>query len=210
MTLRPVAPAPCVGSSDADRIDAARRRWLGASLALVLPLGFGGCALLAPREIGLSEAELLSALATRFPAQRRVMQIFDLKLARPRLKLLPADNLVAIALDVGLEDTLLHRRLDGGLGFTTALRYDAARRSVVLSGVRADAVGIDGLPQVLAGSVNSWGGLLAEQLLEGAVVRQLKPEELDRLRQAGRRPGTVNVTDHGVSLALEDVEASAR
>jgi hypothetical protein len=81
---------------------------------------------------------------------------------------------------------------------------------VVLANVRADGVSIDGLPQLLAGSVNTWGGLLAEQLLEGAVVRQLKPAELDRLRQAGRRPGVVNVTDRGVSLALEDAEASAR
>lgn len=210
MTLRPVDPARCVGWTDADRVDAARRRWLGASLALALPFGFGGCALLAPREIALSEAELLSALASRFPAQRRVMQVFDLTLARPRLKLLPAEQRIAIALDVALQGALLRRSLDGALGFTTALRYDAARQSVVLANVRADGVSIDGLPQLLAGSVNTWGGLLAEQLLEGAVVRQLKPAELDRLRQAGRRPGVVNVTDRGVSLALEDAEASAR
>jgi len=186
-----------------------RRLWLGRAVTLALaPLA--GCALLAPREIGLSEAELLSALASHFPAQRRVMQVFDLTLARPRLKLLPADNRIAIALDVGLRDTLLRSQLDGSLGFTTALRYDAAMQSVVLSNVRADGVSVDGLPQLLAGSVNSWGGLLAEQLLEGAVVRQLKPAELDRLRQAGRRPGVVSVSAHGVALVLEDAEAAAR
>lgn len=210
MSLHAIAPIRSAVLPPLGPVDGARRHWLAASLGLVLTVGFSGCALLAPREIGLSEAELLGALASRFPAQRRVMQVFDLTLARPRLKLLPAEQRIAIALDVGLQGAPLRRPLDGALGFTTALRYDAARQSVVLANVRADGVSIDGMPQLLAGSVNTWGGLLAEQLLEGAVVRQLKPAELDRLRQAGRRPGVVNVTDQGVSLALEDTEASAR
>ena len=185
-----------------------RRQWLGrAGLLVLAPLA--GCAAFYPREIGLSEAELLSALATRFPAERRVMQIFDLKLARPRLKLLPVDNRVAIALDLGLQDTVLRRQMDGGLGFTTGLRYDAGRQSVVLTGVRADSASIDGLPRVLAGTVNQWGGWLAEQLLEGAVVRKVSDDELRQVRSRGLHPGAIRVTDRGVALALEE-EASAR
>lgn len=184
------------------------RRWLARSAVLLLaPLA--GCAAFYPREIGLSEAELLSALATRFPAERRVMQIFDLKLARPRLKLLPADNRIAIALDLGLQDSVLRRQMDGGLGFTTTLRYDAGRQSVVLSGVRADSASIDGLPRVLAGTVNQWGGWLAEQLLEGAVVRKVSDDELKQVRSRGLHPGAIRVTDRGVALTLEE-EASAR
>jgi hypothetical protein len=188
------------------RID--RRCWLGRTAVFVLaPLA--GCAAFYPREISLSEAELLSALANRFPAERRVMQVFDLKLARPRLKLLPADNRIAIALDLGLQDTVLRKQFDGGLGFTTGLRYDPARQSVVLTGVRADSASIDGVPRPLAGTVNQWGGWLAEQLLEGSVVRKVSSEELDRVRSRGLHPGAIRVTDRGVALALEE-EASAR
>ena len=116
---------------------------------------------------------------------------------------------IAIVVDLGLQDSLLRRQLEGSLGFSTRLRYDTGRQSVVLHGVRADAASIDGLPRPLAGTVNQWGGWLAEQLLEGAVVRKVSHEELGQVRRRGLQPGAIRVTDRGVVLMLDE-DASAR
>lgn len=163
----------------------------------------GGCAALAPREIVVSESELLGVLASRFPARRTVAGVADVTLSRPRLHLLPADNRVSMVLDISLLEGLLRRPLDGTLALSSGLHYDARRQAVLLAGVRTDQLVVNGAPQVLAGTIRQAGAWLVEQALEGAVVRQITAADMDRLHRAGRQPGDVRVTERGVVVSLE-------
>ena len=66
---------------------------------------------------------------------------------------------------------------------------------------------IDGLPSLLASNVNRWGGLLAEELLEGAVVHTVDRAAIDQAARQGLRPGALKVTEGGVRVTLDPIRA---
>ncbi|MEX8495850.1 hypothetical protein [Sphaerotilus sp.] len=186
-----------------------RRRWLqgGAALALLgLSAGWTGCATGGPREFTLSERQMLAALSERFPASRRVLEIFDVQLSSPRLKLLPAENRLMLGFDLGVQERILtSRTFKGSLMFSSGLRFETGDSTVRLDRVRRENLSIDGLPSLLSSNVNRWGGLLAEELLEGAVVHTVDRAAIDQAARQGWRPGTLKVTDGGVTVTLEPV-----
>jgi len=174
---------PSVFPVDAPGLD--RRQWLqgGVVLALLgLSVGGTGCATVGPREFTLSERQMLAALSGRFPASRRVLEIFEIRLSSPRLKLLPT------------EDRLM-------------LGFDAGDSTVRLDRVRREHLAIEGLPSLLSSSVNRWGGMLAEELLEGAVVHTVDRATIDQAARQGVRPGAIRVTEGGVTVTLEPIRA---
>lgn len=196
--------------------DPARRRvlrrtgaWLGAGLGIGLTVALGGCAAVLPRDYTVSERQILAALEANFPAQRRVLELFDVRLASPRLKLLPQENRLMLGFDVGVAQALLGRgqEMKGNLMFSSALRWEPADGTVRLDKVRRENLVFDGLPAVLASSVNRWGGGLAAELLDGLAVHRVERSTLDRLAQAGLRPTGLSVTPAGVTVALQPVQS---
>jgi len=188
-----------------------RRQWLqgGAVLALLgLSVGWTGCATVGPREFTLSERQILAALSERFPASRRVLEIFEVRLSAPRLKLLPTEDRLMLGFDLGVQERILaSRAFKGSLMFSSGLRFEAGDATVRLDRVRCENLSIDGLPSLLSSSVNRWGGLLAEELLEGAVVHTVARALIDQAARQGLRPGALKVTEGGVRVTLEPVRA---
>lgn len=186
-----------------------RRRMLRGAVALSslgLPGLWVGCASPVPSEFTLSERQILSALSERFPANRRVLEVFDVRLASPRLKLLPAEDRLMLGFDLGVQERLLSSRtFKGNLMFSSGLRYDAGEAAIRLDRVRRENIALEGLPSLLASSVNRWGGLLAEELLEGAVVHTIDRTAIDQAARLGKRPGTLKVTSGGVLMTLEPI-----
>lgn len=181
----------------------------GAALALLgLSAGWAGCATSGPREFTLSERQILAALSERFPANRRVLEVFDVRLASPRLKLLPAEDRLMLGFDLGVQERLItSRTFKGNLMFSSGLRFDAGDATVRLDRVRRENLSIDGLPSLLASNVNRWGGLLAEELLEGAVVHTVDRTAVDQAARQGLRPGALKVTEGGVRVTLDPIRA---
>ena len=75
-----------------------RRRWL---IAALVPLALAGCSALqtGPRHLDISEAQLLSRIAARFPVKQRYLGLFEVTLERPRLRLLPEENRLGTEVD---------------------------------------------------------------------------------------------------------------
>jgi hypothetical protein len=188
------------------------RRRLLQRVAGVVVLGWlGGCATSTPRAFTLSERQILATLAERFPANRRVLEVFDARLASPKLKLLPVEDRLMLGFDLGVQERVLtSRTFKGNLMFSSGLRFDAGDSTIRLVRVRRENLAIDGLPALLASNVNHWGGMLAEDLLEGAVVHQVDPAAIDQAARMGLRPGTLKVTEGGVTVTLELVSANRR
>lgn len=188
-----------------------RRAALRGALALAsvgLPGLWAGCASPGPREFTLSERQILAALAERFPANRRVLEIFDVRLASPKLKLLPSEDRLMLGFDLGVQERMLtSRTFKGHLMFSSGLRFDTGDSTVRLARVRRENIALEGLPSLLASSVNRWGGLLAEELLEGAVVHKVEQTAIDQAARLGLRPGALKVTEAGVTVTLEPIRA---
>ncbi len=195
----------CRGAADLARRSLVWRAlaWAGSAPLLAL----GGCASAGAqgiqREWNLSQVELLNAVAPRFPIKRRVGEIFDLHLLRPRLKLRPSDNKLVFGCDVGVDETLFSgRTFDGNLTFSTGLRYQASDGTVRLDGVRGESFTIAGLPARINEAVSRVGPRVVEEVLQDHEVHRFD----DRLRQGiqllGLQPGDFKVTDAGVRMKL--------
>ena len=195
------------------------------SSLLVGCAGLGG-----PTVITLSEAEIAALIQRSFPLTRRVLEVFDVQLQAPSLRLLPAQNRLAVDLTVSTQDRLFGRTARGQLLFDSALRYDAGDATVRLTQVRVQQVNLSagsvataetvpplaakpapppplvpaplpGPPTTLGPSVRL-GNALAERVLDDLVIYRVPADRLASLRQLGLQPGAVTITARGLEITL--------
>jgi hypothetical protein len=158
-----------------------------------------------PRTVSVSASELQALVAKRFPVERRLFEVFELRLSAPAVRLLPQDNRLATELDLMATDRLSGRALQGWLGLSFALRYEGADGTLRLMQPRVERFDVgDGSAKGsrLGAQAQHLVGPWAEQLLDDWVVYRLKSEQLAALRAAGYRPGTLTVTAQGVDIVL--------
>ena len=169
---------------------------------LTLPAMLVACgALDGPRSVSLSEAELQRRIELAFPLERRVLELLELTLSAPQLRLIPERNRLAAELDIGARDRLRGGQWSGRLAFESALRYDATEQSLRLAQVRVTqlTLGSGGASQAQAERI---GAVLAERVLEGFTVYRLPADKAATLQRAGMVPGEVAVNARGVEITL--------
>jgi hypothetical protein len=114
-----------------------RRQLLQAALAGAVVSGLAGCsAWTGPPVITLGEAELADRLGRLFPLTRRVLEVLDIELSAPRLRLLPESNRLSLALWLRSRERLLGNAGHGQLAFDCALRWVPQEASLRLTQVR--------------------------------------------------------------------------
>lgn len=178
---------------------------LRRAVMLALPATLMACgALEGPRSVSLSEAELQRRIEQAFPLERRVLELLELSLSAPKLRLIPERNRLAAELDIGARDRLRGGQWSGRLAFESALRYDAAEQSLRLAQVRVMqlTLGSGGASQAQAERI---GSVLAERVLEGFTVYRLPADKAASLQRAGMVPGDVAVNARGVEITLVPV-----
>ena len=178
-----------------------------AAFTALAALLFAGCAGLGvPRSIRLSESELQAQLAKRFPMQRSLLDLFDLQLSDPVVRLDAAANRLATELTLSGSERRSGRSLQGRLALDYGLRYEPADGSIRLVQPRVDSLQlgeVPGLSPRRAEMLQSMGIALAERLLDDLVLYRISTERLTALRNAGYRPGTLQVTRSGLEITIE-------
>jgi hypothetical protein len=185
-----------------------RRRLLAAAVATPALL-LGGCAALqpGPRTVDISEARLVELISTQFPFNSRYLELFDVSLASPRVRLIPAENRIGTELGYSVGSFLLgSREYQGKLNLSYGLRFEPSDNTVRLSQVRVEGFEVPGVPSAYAARANRLGGLLAESLLKDFAIHQLKAEDLDIARGWGYQPGALTVQSGGLRLQLDPVK----
>lgn len=171
----------------------------------VLPvvLVLAGCATVAPpRTITLSEADVVRLLEQRAPLQRRLLDVLDVRINRPTVRLLPASNRIATELDVTTTERMSGRTYGGRMAVDYGLRYDDAVQAIRLTQVKVNRIEIDNLPSPQQAGLARLGKLIAENLLNDLVIYRFKPADLRSAEGQGYKPGGVTVTSRGVEVAL--------
>lgn len=204
--MQPCPPRLTLSSAAAGR-PCGRRRWFGLSALAVASSGLAllGCASLGgPTVFTLGEAELQTLVGRAFPQQRRVLELLDLELRLPSVRLLPEHNRLALNLVVEGRDRLSARALQGAIDFDTALRWEPADQSLRLTQVRVQRLSLGAAPA--AGVPGAWaeriGHGVAARLLDDLVVYRLTPERRSELARLGVAPSAVTVTARGVEFTL--------
>ena len=185
-----------------------QRRGLLAASTVLPVLWLAGCAALqpGPRTIEISEAKLVEIINTQFPFNSRYLELFDVSLASPRVRLIPAENRIGTELGYSLGSFLLGARdYQGRLNLSYGLRFEPSDNTVRLSQVRVDGFEVPGVPSAYASRANRLGALLAENLLKDFVIHRLKPADLEIARGWGYQPGALSVVPGGLRLQLDPV-----
>lgn len=167
--------------------------------------GLAGCAGIgAPRSVTVSQAELQALLERQFPHQRRLLEVIDVAIGRPALRLLPERNRLATELELSATERLSGRSARGSLSLDYALRYEASDASVRLTQVRVQQVRLEFGSGTLSPSGARLGGLLAERLLDDVAVWRADPRRLQQLQRAGVAAADIAVTAGGVDIRFAE------
>ncbi len=171
---------------------------------LLLPsllVGMSACAT-SPRTLTFSQADLTRWAQTRFPMDRKMLEVLDVTLSNPQFSLRPESNRLAAVLDLSGKDRLFGRSFTGQLAFDGSLLFDANEQAIRLADVKVSQLKLDGLPSAVQSAVQGLGPLLVQQVFERQPLYRFKPEDLQRAAAAGLKPGALQITGRGIELSL--------
>lgn len=182
-----------------------RRAALGLAVAaLSALLALGGCASLDPRNLVLSQADLQTLVERQFPKDRRLLEVVDLTLNRPVVRLLPERNRIATELDLTVTERLSGRVVRGSLALDHGLRYEPSDGTVRLAQVKVQQLRLDLGGRPFSAQVERLGATVAEQALDDFVLHRLSDERRDALRRAGLERAEFVVTGRGIELRFTE------
>ena len=183
-----------------------RRHFLLPTLVAAAAIFAGCAALFGPRTVDVSQAQLEELLSRRFPLTRRVLEIFDVTVSAPRLRLLPEANRIATDFDLASTDRLLRSQHRGSLALSFGLRFEPSDNTLRVTQVKVERLQIDGAPAPLQRHFERLGTLLAEQGLDAQVVHTLRAKDVEAVQGRGYRPSELRVTPHGLRVTLLPIE----
>lgn len=186
--------------------NARARRTLLAGLAAVSGAALlASCAsVLGPREVDLPLHKLQASLDRRFPVDNRLLELFDVRLSRPQLNVLPGDR-VSLTLDASVAQSFLRNPLAGTLAFSGRLYIDQARSGVYLAEPRIERFAVSGIDESVQRQLaRAANGLLGRAILDIPVYSF----RMDELRYAGVQyvPTRIATTANGLRVSLEPAQ----
>jgi hypothetical protein len=158
------------------------------------------CASIDSRNVTLSPSEVQTLVARQFPRQQRLMELLDVSLANPVVKLLPERNRLATTMDLLASERLSGRALRGSFAIDHGLRFEPSDATVRLANVRVENMSLELAGTPLTGQAARLGGLLAERVLDGFVIYRVSDERRQSMARAGVNNADVAVTERGIEL----------
>jgi len=153
-------------------------------------------------EYTFTRDELQQALDKRFPATLRYAQVVSVQLSHPRLVLDEAANRVTTQVDAQMSNALVPTPpVNGTLALNSGIRYDAARRAVLLDNPTVQDVQVQGVDPQYGQQLNAIGAVVARELLRDYPIHTFGPDEL---RVGGKEvvPGAITVAGDGIRVQV--------
>lgn len=174
-------------------------RWVLLALtALVL----SSCAsLTGPRRVEIPLARMQATLDRHFPANHRILEVFDIRLQQPRLSLLPDDR-VALTLQAEVAPPFMRQTWRGMLTVSGRLRVVAERNAVLLVAPRVEQLQLDGVDEATSAKLTRAASLLAERATLDLEVYHFRPEDL-RYGGVQFTPTTIATTPGALVITFE-------
>lgn len=147
-----------------------------------------GCALrpLFTREIVFTQQEMTERLSRRFPIERNIADLVNVKLTRPRLTFPEAGRpgiarrlVVGVDLDVRLP--LSSKTLFGQMTLSGIPHYDPATTAIYLHDVRLDRVRVDNMPDALSAALVKTATQIAREHLQDKSIYSFDAADLARI-----------------------------
>ena len=154
-------------------------------------------------EYTATREELQTQIAKRFPVAERYAEIFMVGLRDPQLGLDGRANRAAITATLTIASPLLAASpVQGLVSVSSALRYDVAARALRLDQPMAERLELQGVEGRDAERLQKVGAVVAQELLQGQILRSFTADELT----VGRKTyevGDITVQDNGIKVQLK-------
>jgi hypothetical protein len=170
---------------------------LGSACLMAACAGLTG-----PPRVTISLDEIHRLLARQFPQERRMLDVLEVTMNAPRVRMLAEQNRLAAVLDLAVRERVLGGRWLGRLDFDAALRWEPRDRTLRLAQVRVADLKLTSAAPEARTPAERLGALLAERVLEDMVLYTLSAERAEALRASGVAPGAVVVTPRGVEITF--------
>lgn len=179
--------------------------WAGSGAGWAL---LAGCAALDPASsITLSEADLVRLIERSLPIDRRMLEVLDVSITQPQVRLLPEKNRLSVRLDVNVRDRLFSSNWRGNMALESALRWNASDQTLRLNQVSVSDFSLDAGSALVRSQFERVGSVLAERVLEDMALYTLPADKREALQKAGPLPSAefvkVTVTRRGVEMTFE-------
>lgn len=157
-----------------------------------------------PRQVELPLYKLQAGMERRFPLNNRVLELFEIRLTRPQLALIPETNRVALTMDALVAPPFLRQSWTGTMAMSGRLYVDAMRGAVMMAEPRVDRFAIDGMDPSRERQVTKVASVLVDQLVRDTPVYSFRPEDL---RYAGVQfvPTRITAGRDALVVTLEPV-----
>ncbi|HEX6705754.1 MAG TPA: hypothetical protein VF169_13405 [Albitalea sp.] len=181
-------------------------RALRALFLLAVAVALGACSTLSPRTMTFSEADIARMLEQHSPFQRRLMEVLDVRVLHPTVRLLAGSNRLASTFDVSATERVSRTTLGGRIAIEYGLRYDDAEKAIRITQVRVNSLELDNVSPEKRAGIRNLGSLIGENMLDDAVLYRFKPSDLKNAEGRGYKPGSVTVTSRGVEVTLAPLD----
>lgn len=175
------------------------RRILAVACTAVLLVA---CAVPGPRSTTIPQDKLQALLAARFPYTGKLGPLFELKAQAPALRLLPQQNRIGTVVQLQVSERLSHATFDGVLDMDYGLRFEPSDNSIRMDDVHVNSLQFAGVPERYQSLVHSLAPQLAERLMDGLALHQIRAKDLATVNGLGYAPGSITVTPEGLRITL--------
>jgi len=147
--------------------------------------------------------DLQTRLAARFPLRMGSKDLLAIEATAPLLSLNATTNRVMIATRLSVSNGVLRSQtLEGVLGISSALKYQASTKSILLDQPSTDKFDLDLLSERSAEFITRMGSVLVREALHDQVLYSFTPEQLKFGPKTFEVTG-LKVQDDGLAISVK-------
>jgi Protein of unknown function (DUF1439) len=171
------------------------------SIVLVL-LSLSGCAtMMGDRTVNVTGDQIAQKLNEKLALPIQLMKIFNMNLSNSVVNFDKTTGRMTTTMDTKLSSELFEKTLNGKLGISGKMRFDAATQSVVLDEPKIENLDLDGVGGDFSKIFNAMAKTVGGEMLTGLTLYKVKPEDL-KFGGTTYAPKDMLVTDNGLQLTL--------
>ncbi len=154
------------------------------------------------RTINISQTQLQTAVAAKFPLARSWQGMVVIQLQKPTVQLLTDSNSLRASLEVWVTEKLMGSEYPGQMTLDFGLVFSEADFSIRMQDVRVQQLQMQGVPPQYQPVFQTYAPRLAEQVLAGLVVYELPTSQRMLLNGLGYTVQQIQVADDKLAITL--------
>ena len=154
------------------------------------------------RSISITQSQLQSAVAAKFPLARSWQGMVVIQLQKPAVQLLASSNSLRTMLDIWVTEKLMNTEYPGQIALDFGLYYSDADSTIRMQHVRVEQLHMQGVPPQYQPMFQTYAPRLAEQVLNGLAVYELPASQRMLLKGLGYTVHSMEVQADKLRIVL--------